>query len=78
MKTFEEVFKERKERDVCWMKIFEQEELFEGAMSDPEGNAIQLFLHASGIRMRFWKSEEFYGKAVEERYHTEVLIGEEL
>jgi hypothetical protein len=28
--------------------------------------------------MRFWKSEEFYGKAVEERYHTEVLIGEEL
>jgi len=78
MKTFNEVFRGRKERDVCWEKIYEQEELLEDAMSNPEGNAIQLFLHTSGIRMRFWKSEEFYGKAVEERYHTAVLIGEEL
>jgi hypothetical protein len=78
VKTFGEVFGKRKEQDLCWLKIIEQEELFAGAMSDPEGNAIQLFLYARGIRMRFWKSEEFFGKAVEERYHREVLKGEEL
>jgi len=78
MRKFDEVFRDRKERDFCWMKISEQEELFEDAMSDPEENVHQLFLLASGIRMRFGPAEEFFGKVVEEQYHHEVLKSGEL
>jgi hypothetical protein len=78
VKTFGEVFGKRKEQDFCWMKIHGQEELFEDAIGDPEENVHQLFLLASGIRMRFWEAEKFFGKAVEERYHREVIKGEEL
>jgi hypothetical protein len=60
------------------MKIHGQEELFEDAMSDTEENVHQLFLLGSGIRMRFWPAEKFFGKVVEERYHRKVLKGEEL
>ena len=78
MKTLSEVFSGRKEHDLCWMKIYAQEELLNDALSDPEENVHQLFLLGSGIRMRFGPAEEFFGKAVEEKYHREVLKGEEL
>ena len=60
--TFDEVFQGRKEQDLNWMKIDGQEEIFEDEMSDPEGNVHQLFLLASGIRMRFGQRRSSSGR----------------
>jgi len=73
MKTFAVVFDGLSENNYAWRPICTLEEMVIEYLRQPQEYFTESVLAIEGIQERFWRPEEFHGKAVEEKYHSALI-----
>ena len=69
---FEDVYVGCNPLDFGWRHMTVLEQMFNVDILEPNKNFHRVVLEPGAIRLRYRKPEEFFGKAIEEKYHKEL------